>query len=563
MRARLVGVARRAALAEQPVQQDPRAAAAVAVHHAQGRIRQQFVGLSRLVGAGHHALKACVPGEPTQRLVEEGPVVRLRNRVEQVDRGCVAFPASRRRHAGLTPDGHHLHTEPVAGEGGRDRIEPHAVAPDHHEVRQRQLAAQEGYRDLAVGLDDLGVARDPDEAVRSAECGDASAALPHGIGGEAPGGSAHQPDQQVLESPALGQRLLGQPRRDHLARARSGSRKLSDHWGHELVEGEDRRRRKSRQDHHRQAPTRRQADRLAGLESHAVDHDSGVELGHDAAVQVTLALRRAPGHEDQVRALERPPQCGPQRSHVVAERPQELRLTAQLADGVGEDAPVTVVDEARPHGLAGLDQLVARRQDRDPGPAHDLDVATTDRGEDAGFAGGEPGASEQHGLAAADVGARKRESGAGDTGTAHDEHLRLDVRGLHRHDGVGSARQHPAGGDGGRGARSHLRLRRHGRRDRLRVEAQPNRLLLAGAVGVLGAHGESVHVRAVETGDVDLRPDVLGEHPPQGVGERQPLAREPLGVDGGAPAPLRLVAVEYVEKLLLPHDPASAASSSS
>ena len=68
----------------------------------------------------------------------------------------------------------------------------------------------------------------------------------------------------------------------------------ADHRRDEGVEGEDRRGRKSRQHRDRLAVGDREAERLAGLERHAMHQDAGLaELRHDAMREIARALRGA------------------------------------------------------------------------------------------------------------------------------------------------------------------------------------------------------------------------------------------------------------------------------
>ena len=131
------------------------------------------------------------------------------------------------------------------------------------------------------------------------------------------------------------------------------------------------------------------------------------------------------------------------------------------------------------------------------------------------------------------------------------------IRVLDGHDRVRTPGQHAARRDGGRGTRADLLPGRHARRDRLLVAGENDGLLLGGTVGIGGAHGEAVHVRAIEARDVDLRAHVLGEHPAERLLERDLFGGEGPDVDDGAPATLRLVAIEHLEELALPHGASS------
>jgi hypothetical protein len=89
--------------------------------------------------------------------------------------------------------------------------------------------------------------------------------------------------------------------------------------------------------------------------------------------------------------------------------------------------------------------------------------------------------------------------------------------------------------------------------NRLRVAAQADRLRLRGAESVLSADGKSVHVRAVEAGNVDLGADVGGEHPAQCLLQGYLLARQGLHRDPLAPTALGFVPIQDLEELPLSH----------
>ena len=90
---------------------------------------------------------------------------------------------------------------------------------------------------------------------------------------------------------------------------------------------------------------------------------------------------------------------------------------------------------------------------------------------------------------------------------------RLDQLGvLDHHHGVGAARHHAAGGDGGRGAGPTSIFGRDARRRSPRRSAQPARRRVAGAGGVGGAQREAVDVGAVERRHVERRGHVMRQH---------------------------------------------------
>ena len=159
------------------------------------------------------------------------------------------------------------------------------------------------------------------------------------------------------------------------ASSRRGPPSPTDHRRDELVEREDRRRREAGQHDDRLAAGRGQTDRLAGLERDAVRDDPGIgQLGDDAIGDVAGAFARAAREQHDVgdrRAPRAPSRAA--RSMSSGDDAEPTRLAAQLAHGVGEHLRVRVVDARRLHRLAGRDDLVAGREDRDDRLAPDVD----------------------------------------------------------------------------------------------------------------------------------------------------------------------------------------------
>ncbi len=93
---------------------------------------------------------------------------------------------------------------------------------------------------------------------------------------------------------------------DGARRFRRQARLGADHRRDESMEREDRRGRKARQHHQRLALDHREAERLAGLERHAVhDHARLAELRHHAMREIACALRGAAREQHHVAGLER------------------------------------------------------------------------------------------------------------------------------------------------------------------------------------------------------------------------------------------------------------------
>ncbi len=426
------------------------------------------------------------------------------------------------------------------------------MAADHDEIRHRNLASDQRDLDRRPGLDELRVAVDSDEAVGATEARHAAASLAHRIGGQATLLVLDESDEQIFQPAAFTLRLDRQPGGSGLAVFVRMPGEIAEQGRHELVEREDRRGRKAGQDHDGLLSLGGETDRLAGLERHAVHQDPGVELADDDRVQIALALGGATREQHHVGVLERVAQRRAQRGQVVPKGTTKARLTAQLANGVGQDATVAVEDEARPHRLSGLDDLVTGREDRDARPAHALDPLAADRREHTRLPRGEPGACKEHGLTATHVGSREAHGGARHPGRAHQHVARvfgIDVRHLDRRDRIRASRQHAAGGNRRGGSLRHLDLRLDPGREDLVVEPQPDRLLLGATKGIRRAHSEPVHVRAVEARHVDRRAHVLGQDSAERVFERDRLGSQRRAADDGPPARLRLVAIEHLEKL--------------
>ena len=100
------------------------------------------------------------------------------------------------------------------------------------------------------------------------------------------------------------------------------------------------------------------------------------------------------------------------RRHRRARCPKP-RLAAELAHGVGQHLRVRVVDVRRLHRLAGRDDLVAGRDDRDDRLSPDVNAWRRRSPRARRFAAGQHRARAQHRLAGRDVGAGKRDAAAG------------------------------------------------------------------------------------------------------------------------------------------------------
>ena len=117
--------------------------------------------------------------------------------------------------------------------------------------------------------------------------------------------------------------------------------------------------------------------------------------------------------------------------------------------------------------------------------------------------------------------------------------------------GISAAWNHPSGSNRYSPTPLDHRLRHDSRVNHFFVEPHATRNFLGRAEGVFGNDGEAVHVRAIERRHIHERDDVGRKHPAEGRLERRrfdPARRE---IDGRTKPPLRFVAVEHIEKLLL------------
>ena len=113
--------------------------------------------------------------------------------------------------------------------------------------------------------------------------------------------------------------------------------------------------------------------------------NAGLEFAYDKRIQIALALRSPPRQQHHVRIHERFVQCLPKRIYVISKRTPKDRLAAKLMNRVSQNSPVTVEDKTWTHLLAGLNDLIPGRKDRDSWPPHNRNVLTPNRGKNASF----------------------------------------------------------------------------------------------------------------------------------------------------------------------------------
>ena len=236
-------------------------------------------------------------------------------------------------------------------------------------------------------------------------------------------------------------------------------------------------------------------------------------------------------------AVERPPSASRVAVAVVADDPRPRELGARALDQRRDRVRVRVADRARAQRLAGLLQLVAGGQHRDPRPDRaarprrgPTEASTPSSAGPISAPGGDhrlPGRDVLAG--AADVACPA--STATRTSTASAPAVGV----LDPDDGVGALGTIAAGRDRDRLARPERPRRRDGRRATRRPPSSSGRA----AVGVGGPQRVAVHRRVVEPGHRVGAGHVLGQHPAERRGDRDRLGSPAAS---RAPAPARRAA---------------------
>ena len=180
-------------------------------------------------------------------------------------------------------------------------------------------------------------------------------------------------------------------------------------------------------------------------------------------------------------------------------------------DDGAESETVDVIDLSSVERLSWIDDLVARRQDRDARLCVNRHLGLANGRQGADAARRQQFACPDDRIAGRDVRAASADVPAGWRGHP-DVNLLSLARGFFHHDhGVGARRQGRAGGDLCAGAGHH----RHGRH-LSRIDAidqpQPRGRSCRRAHGIRRHDGVAVHSGAVETRDLDVRCDVGCAH---------------------------------------------------
>ncbi len=276
-----------------------------------------------------------------------------------------------------------------------------------------------------------------------------------------------------------------------------------------------------------------------------------VQFSDDLIRNISRTLAGATGEQNHIGGLQRALQALPKQPDVVMSNAQPQRFAAKLADCVREHLAIGVVNMGRPHRLAGRDDLIASREDSDDGFAPDADVRDADGCEHAGVAAGQQLAAAKHGFPGRDIRARERDPAACVDRPRDQKFFVADLNVFDHDDRVRATGHHAAGRDQGGLARVNGRTRDDAGVDLLLNQEDCARRFFGGTKRVLRNDGEAVDVRTIERRNVDGRDHIVRQHPTKRRVERNELPASRSAVDNGTEAPLGLVAIDDLEKLLL------------
>ena len=244
-----------------------------------------------------------------------------------------------------------------------DEIEPGAVAADDDEIGHAHMRREQRDLGLRIGRHLIGERIDLQKAVGLGKGRDGARPLAGRVGNQAVG-ALDQRHHDEFGAAEFGGDPHRHARGNFCIVARRQARHSAQDRHDHVVEGEHRRGRKSRQDHHRLAVADGETQRLARLQRDAVRNDAGLaEPRDDAMGDVARALRRAAGEHQHVALDKRVAHRGFKRGFIVGDRTEETRLAAIFRDRGGDDRTVGVVDRSRPQRHAGLHQFVAGREE--------------------------------------------------------------------------------------------------------------------------------------------------------------------------------------------------------
>src|SRR5262249_1904864 len=147
-------------------------------------------------------LRPAIAADKDKSIVEEGGVVGVAGRVEEMDTRHVALAAPGRLQAARAADVHRLAGEAAPPEHAEQVIQPGAVAADDDQVGRVEVGPEPVDLDIAAGLQVLALPGYDEETVGPAEGSDRPGPLAHRVGPVALR-SLDQVDQQIFRAPAL------------------------------------------------------------------------------------------------------------------------------------------------------------------------------------------------------------------------------------------------------------------------------------------------------------------------------------------------------------------------
>ena len=363
VRFRLVGVSGGLASLQQAVDQNTRAASGIAIDEkASGSYASAFGCL--LCRA---TFEACIPAtkyDPLQSPIsgcqfkagaQKRTIVFFCRGVHQVDSRDVAFAPLGGRKPAVAAHIQRSHREARRDDAIDQQVESDTMAADEDEVRQRMMRANHRHVHFFAGGNRLRLRAHREEAVCLCKRGDRSGAFARRIGDQLSVQPANQGGHDVFRAPTIGTDARGNCGPDSFRALRWESRKGANHRRNEFMEGEDGRGGKTGQQSHRFAAGHRQAERLAGLERYAVNHNPWIgELADGAISQVARALRGSSRKQNHV-ALQSSFEQSGNLFFIVACNAQLQGHAARLFDRRGEDGAVGVVDNAQAVPIPGCD----------------------------------------------------------------------------------------------------------------------------------------------------------------------------------------------------------------
>ena len=329
-----------------------------------------------------------------------------------------------------------------------DEIEPGAVAADDDEIRHPHMRREQRHLGLAARRHLIGQRINAQKTVGLGKGGDGAGAFACRVRDQ----SARPFDQRHHDEFGAAE-FGGDPHRhpciDLGVRTRWQARHPPQHRHDHVVEGEHRRGREPRQNHHRIAVADGKAQRLARLERDAVRDDARVaQPADDPMRQIAGALRGAAGQHQHLAGRERITHRSFELVFVVGNGAEKHRFAAIFVHRRCDDRTIGVIDCGRRQRLTGLHQFVAGRDHRNARPAGDGDVRDAAGRQHADLARADDGAGAQQRLAAGDIGTGIGHELPWGSGAADfDRRMSRRLRVLNHDDSIRPARHWTAGRD--------------------------------------------------------------------------------------------------------------------